>query len=69
MLNKLFERGNSEQLSNNSSHQAIVKYLMANYKVGTDQKTIDSSVKDALKNSIEKGRLKTTHNVDYKKAT
>jgi histone H1/5 len=54
---------------NGSSRQAIVKYIMANYKVGTDQKTIDSSVKYALKNSIEKGLLKTIHNVDDKKAT
>jgi histone H1/5 len=54
---------------NGSSRQAIVKYIMANYKVGTDQKMIDSSVKYALKNSIEKGLLKIIHNVDDKKAT
>ncbi len=54
---------------NGSSRKAIVKYIMANYNVGTDQKAIDSSVKDALKSSILKGRLKAILNVDDKKAT
>jgi len=54
---------------NGSSRQAIVKYIMSNYKVGTDQKAIDSSVKEALKSSIQKGLLKAIHNVDDKKAT
>jgi histone H1/5 len=42
---------------NGSSQQAIVKYIMTNYKVGTDQKAIDSSVQDVLKSSIQKGLL------------
>ncbi len=42
---------------------------MTNYKVGTDQKAIDSSVKDALKSNIQKGLLKAIHNVDDKRAT
>jgi hypothetical protein len=42
---------------------------MSNYKVSTDQKPIDSSVKEALKSSIQKGLLKAIHNVDDKKAT
>jgi histone H1/5 len=54
---------------NSSSNQAIVKYIMANYKVITDQKAIDSSNKDALKRSIQKGLLKDILNVDDKKAT
>jgi histone H1/5 len=54
---------------NGSSRQAIVKYIMSNYKVGTDQKAIDSSVKEALKSSIQKGLLKAIRNVDDKRAT
>jgi len=52
-----------------SSRQAIVKYIMSNYKVGTDQKAIDSSVKEALNSNIQKGLLKAIHNVDDKRAT
>ena len=54
---------------NGSSRQAIVKYIMSNYKVGTDQKAIDSCVKEALKSSIQKGLLKAIRNVDDKRAT
>ena len=52
-----------------SSRQSIVKYIMTNYKVGTDQKAIDFSVKDALKSSIQKGLLRAILNADDKKAT
>ena len=54
---------------NGSSRRAIVNYIMANYKVGTDQKAINSSVKDALKSSIQKGLLKAIRKVDDKRAT
>jgi len=54
---------------NGSSCRAIVNYIMANYKVGTDQKAINSSVKDALKSSIQKGLLKAIPKVDDKRAT
>jgi histone H1/5 len=54
---------------NGSSRRAIVNYIMANYKVGTDQKAINSSVKDALKSSIQKGLLKAIPKVDDKRAT
>jgi histone H1/5 len=54
---------------NSSSCRAIVNYIMANYKVGTDQKAINSSVKDALKSSIQKGLLKAIRKVDDKRAT
>jgi histone H1/5 len=54
---------------NGSSRQAIVKYIMSNYNVGTDHKAIDSSVKDALKSSIQKGLLRAILNADDKKAT
>ena len=37
-----------------SSRQAILKYVMANYKVGTDQKAINSRVKVALRNGLAK---------------
>ena len=54
---------------NGSSRRAIVNYIMANYNVGTDQKAITSSVKDALKSSIQKGLLKAIPKVDDKRAT
>jgi linker histone H1 and H5 family len=54
---------------NGSSRQAIVKYIMSNYKVGTDQNAINSSIKDALKSSIQKGLLKAIRKVDDKRAT
>jgi len=54
---------------NGSSRRAIVNYIMANYNVGTDQKAINSSVKDALKSSIQKGLLKAIRKVDDKRAT
>merc|ERR1719471_1170051 len=43
---------------NGSSRQAIVKYVMANYKVGNDQKPVNSRVKMALRNGSAKGVLK-----------
>ncbi len=52
-----------------SSRQSIVKYIMTNYKVGTNQKAIDSCIKDALKSDIQKGLLRAILNVDDKKAT
>jgi hypothetical protein len=54
---------------NGSSHRAIINYIIANYKVGTDQKAVNSSFKDALKSSIQKGLLKAIRKVDDKKAT
>jgi len=54
---------------NGSSRQAIVKYIISNYNVGTDQKAIDSCIKDALKSDIQKGLLRAILNVDDKKAT
>ena len=36
-----------------SSRQAIVNYIMANYRVGTDQKAVRKSVKDTLKTGIQ----------------
>jgi histone H1/5 len=46
-----------------SSRQAIVKYIMANYKVGTDQKAINSRVKVALKSGLAKTTLKNSKGV------
>merc|ERR1712117_463227 len=43
---------------NGSSRQAIVKYVMANYKVGNDQKPVNSRVKMALRNGSAKGSFK-----------
>ena len=43
---------------NGSSRQAILKYIMANYKVGRDQKPVNSRLKVALRNSIAKGLLR-----------
>ena len=43
---------------NGSSRQAIIKYVMANYKVGNDQKPVNSRVKIALRNGSAKGVLK-----------
>ena len=43
---------------NGSSRQAIVKFIMANYKVGSDQKGINTRVKLALKHGVQKGGLK-----------
>ncbi|ESP00783.1 hypothetical protein LOTGIDRAFT_177054, partial [Lottia gigantea] len=41
-----------------SSRQAILKYVMANYKVGTDLKAVNSRIKNALKNGVKAGTLK-----------
>lgn len=41
-----------------SSRQAILKYIMANYKVGTDQKAVNARVKTALRNAVKGGALK-----------
>jgi histone H1/5 len=43
---------------NGSSRQAIVKYIMANNKVGNDQKPVNSRVKVALRSGSAKGALK-----------
>merc|ERR1712210_145810 len=43
---------------NGSSRQAIIKYVMANYKVGNDQKPVNSRVKMALRRGTAKGALK-----------
>ncbi|XP_061167864.1 histone H1-delta-like [Saccostrea echinata] len=41
-----------------SSRQAILKYIMANYKVGNDVNSINAHLKMALKNGVKKGALK-----------
>ncbi len=43
---------------NGSSRQAILKYIMANYKVGNDQKPVNSRLKTALRNGANSGVLK-----------
>merc|ERR1712071_161522 len=40
-----------------SSRQAVLKYIMANYKLGNDQKPVNSRLKIALRNGTEKGVL------------
>ncbi|XP_056017360.1 uncharacterized protein LOC130053805 [Ostrea edulis] len=50
-LGSLKERGGS-------SRQAILKHLMANYKVGNDVNSINAHLKMALKNGVKKGALK-----------
>ena len=40
-----------------SSKVAISKYIMANYKLGNDQKPVNSRLKIALRNGTEKGVL------------
>lgn len=41
-----------------SSRQAILKYIMANFKVGSDAKAINGHLKIALRNGVKKGALK-----------
>lgn len=41
-----------------SSRQAILKYIMANYKLGSDSKPVNARLKVALKNGIKSGALK-----------
>merc|ERR1712042_103881 len=41
-----------------SSRQAILKYILANYKVGDDAKKVGSRLKVALKSGCAKGTLK-----------
>merc|ERR1712014_114252 len=41
-----------------SSRQAILKYIIANYKVGTDSKIVNSRLKITLKNGEKKGAIK-----------
>merc|ERR1711971_894896 len=43
---------------NGSSRQAVLKYIMANYKRGNDQKPVNSRLKVALRNGTQKGVLK-----------
>ena len=50
-LGSLKERGGS-------SRQAILKYIMANFKVGNDVNSINSHLKLALKSGVKKGALK-----------
>ena len=50
-LGSLKERGGS-------SRQAILKYVMANYKVGTDVNSINAHLKLALKSGVKKDALK-----------
>lgn len=41
-----------------SSRQAILKYIMANYKLGNDSKPVNARLKVALRNGTKKGVLK-----------
>ncbi|XP_021360077.1 histone H1-delta-like [Mizuhopecten yessoensis] len=41
-----------------SSRKAMIKYIMANYKVGTDENKVNTRVKTALKSGVAKGALK-----------
>ena len=50
-LGALKERGGS-------SRQAVLKYIMANFKVGNDANSVNSHLKLALKNGVKKGVLK-----------
>ncbi len=43
---------------NGSSRQAILKYIMANYNLGSDSAKVNSHLKVALRNGIKKGSLK-----------
>merc|ERR1712088_924656 len=43
---------------NGSSRQAVLKYIMANYKLGNDQKPVNSRLKIALRSGSQKGVLK-----------
>lgn len=50
-LNALKERGGS-------SRQAIIKYILSNYKVGNDQKVVGTHLKLALKRGVDSGMIK-----------
>lgn len=50
-VSSLKERGGS-------SRQAILKYIMANFKVGNDDKVVNTHLKTALKSSVKNGSLK-----------
>ncbi|OOZ28994.1 hypothetical protein BOW34_12855 [Solemya velum gill symbiont] len=41
-----------------SSRQAILKYIIANYSVGADAKSVNSHLKIALRNGVKSGSLK-----------
>ena len=41
-----------------SSRQALLKYIMANYKVGNDANSVNVHLKLSLKNGVKKGVLK-----------
>jgi len=41
-----------------SSRQAILKYIMANFKVGNDAKLVNTKIKSALKRGLKSGQLK-----------
>ncbi|XP_048240502.1 histone 24-like [Haliotis rufescens] len=41
-----------------SSRQAVLKYILANYKVGDNQVAINARIKTALKNGVKNGALK-----------
>lgn len=41
-----------------SSRQALLKYIMANFKVGTDASAVNTHLKVALRNGVKKGSLK-----------
>lgn len=41
-----------------SSRQALLKYILANYKVGDNNTAVNARIKTALKTGVEKGTLK-----------
>ena len=43
-----------------SSRQAILKYILANYNVGTDPKAVNSHLRQALKRAVIAGAIKNT---------
>jgi histone H1/5 len=43
---------------NGSSRQAVHKYILSNFKVGTDVKAVNSHLKQALKRGVASGKLK-----------
>uniref|UniRef100_A0A5S6QTR5 H15 domain-containing protein n=1 Tax=Trichuris muris TaxID=70415 RepID=A0A5S6QTR5_TRIMR len=45
---------------NGSSRQALLKYIMAHYQVGSDMKMINAHIKTALKRGVAMGALKLT---------
>jgi histone H1/5 len=41
-------------------HQAILKYIMANYKLGTDEKSVNTKLKTGLRTGLKKGAIRNS---------